>query len=284
MRHLSGKRALITGAASGIGRALALRLAAEHVDLDLVDIDQQALAQTVGEARSWGVEVIGRVCDLSDPRQTDALAEAVARHARGIDLLVNNAGIAYYGHTDEMDEEHMNRLLRVNLLAPLQLTRALLPTLLQREEAHVLNVASICGLVGLGRVAAYTTAKFGLVGFSESLRAEYGRRGLGVTALCPGFVDTRLFETAPVASGATGPKLPPRWMLTSPQRIAHRAVRAIHRDQAVVVVQPYAHLLHLVKRWAPGLLDRAHRVSRRRHRTKPAQVVERELQVPARAA
>ena len=88
--------------------------------------------------------------------------------------------------------------MRVNLLSHIQFTRELLPSLLERRECHVLNVCSMFGLVGMPKVAAYCTIKFGMVGFSESLRNECGREGLGVTALCPGFVDTNLFTTAPL--------------------------------------------------------------------------------------
>jgi 3-oxoacyl-[acyl-carrier protein] reductase len=159
-----------------------------------------------------------------------------------------------------MSAEHWERLLSINLLAPIQFTRELLPTLLSRDEAHILNVASICGLVGLARVAAYTTSKFGLVGFSESLRTELSRHGLGVTALCPGLVDTNLFSAAARGVDRGENKAPPRWLLATPELIARRAIRAIYRNQGVVVVQPYARALYLLKRFAPRLLDAASRL------------------------
>jgi short-subunit dehydrogenase len=127
-----------------------------------------------------------------------------------------------------------------------------------------LNIASICGLVGLSRVAAYSTSKFALVGLSESLRAEFGRQGVGVTAFCPGFVDTNLFSAAPRGQDLQENKQPPRWMLATPESIANRAVRAIYRNQGLVVVQPYARLTFLLKRFAPGLLDLGNRVRRRK--------------------
>jgi short-subunit dehydrogenase len=182
----------------------------------------------------------------------------------GVDILVNNAGITYYGQTRKMAAEHWDQLLAVNLNAPIQFTRELLPALLSREEAHILNVASICGLVGLGRVAAYTTSKFAIVGLSESLRAEFGRQGLGVTALCPGFVDTNLFAAAPRGSDRPENRLPPRWLLATPEAIARRAVKAVYRNDGLVVVQPYARLLYLAKRLSPGLLDLSSRIRRRK--------------------
>ncbi|MEQ8208606.1 MAG: SDR family oxidoreductase [Lacipirellulaceae bacterium] len=266
MRKLKGKIALVTGAASGIGRAITRRLSAEGMRLYVLDVNALALTETVAEAKQQAHEVLGRHCDVSQPKQVTAAVEHLLNRWGGVDLLVNNAGITYYGRTDEMSDEHWQRLMAVNLHAPIQFTRELLPTLLCRDEGHVLNIASICGLVGLGRISAYTTSKFGLVGFSESLRAEYGRRGLGVTAMCPGLVDTNLFTSAPLAESATKAKTPPKWLLCTPEKIADRCVRAVRKNQGTVVMQPYARLLHATKRITPGLLDAVHRFSRKRRK------------------
>jgi short-subunit dehydrogenase len=197
MKVIRGKSALVTGAASGIGRAIALELAREGARLYLLDIDEAGLAAVANEVRSLGVEVETRRCDLAQPAQISAVVHHLLATWGGIDILVNNAGLTYYGRTLNMTALNWDRLLAVNLHAPIQLTRELMPSMLKTRDAHVLNVASILGLVGLARVAAYSTTKFGLVGFSESLRYEFGRAGLGVTALCPGLVDTNLFSSAP---------------------------------------------------------------------------------------
>ena len=264
MRNLNGKTALVTGPASGIGRALAIALAKQGVKLHLVDVDAAGLTDVVAAAKACGTEAVGRHCDLAQPTQISQLVRELLATSDGVDILVNNAGVTYYGRTREMTSEHWNHLMAVNLNAPIQLTRELLPSLLDRNEGHVLNVASICGLVGLGRVTAYTTSKFGLVGFSESLRAEYARQGLGVTALCPGLVDTNLFDAAAHGSDRAANKTPPRWLLVSPEKIAARGVRAIRRNRGVVVMQPYARSLYAIKRFAPRALDFAHRFRRRR--------------------
>jgi len=274
MQTLRGKCALVTGAASGIGRALALKLAGEGVDLFLLDIDEAGLATVANAAQRQRVEVIRRRCDVSDVAQITASTAHIIDRWSGVDLLVNNAGITYYGQTEQMTAEHCDRLLSINLNAPIHFTRELLPSLLKRPEAHVLNIASFFGLLGTRRLAAYTASKFGLVGFSESLRAEYARTGLGVTAMCPGFVDTRLFETAPRGADQRRNKQPPRWMLTTPEKIATRAVKAIRRNEAQVVMQPYAKLAHFGKRFFPGVLDWANHLSRKRG-TPPATAVER---------
>ena len=264
MKLIRGKIALVTGAASGIGRALALRLAREGAQLFLLDVDDRGLAEVVSAARQYDVEVKGARCDVTQPEQVDRCVDRLLSSWGHVDILVNNAGITYYGHSHHMSAEHWEQLLAVNLHGPIQFTRRLLPALLSRPEGHILNVASVCGLVGMGRVAAYTTSKFALVGLSESLRAEYGRRGLGVTALCPGLVDTMLFESASRGEDRRENKRPPKFLLASPEKIANRAVKAIYRNQAVVLMQPYARLLYTTKRFSPWILDWINHFSRRR--------------------
>ncbi|MEN1679779.1 MAG: SDR family oxidoreductase [Planctomycetota bacterium] len=265
MRNLSGKRALVTGAASGIGRAIALRLAGEGMHLLLADVDGAGLEATAYAAESHGVEVDWRCVDVADRPQLDHLADDAIDRWAGVDLLVNNAGVSYHGFTHHMPSEEWDRIIAVNLNAPLRLTCRLLPALLARPRAHVLNVCSVLGLVGMPRVAAYSTSKFGLVGFSESLRAEYGRWGLGVTALCPGLVRTKLFSSARPETAGQSPKQPPRWLCTTPERIAKSAVRGIRRNRPRVVVEPIAQMLFGLKQNVPSLLDWVLRWGEHRH-------------------
>jgi short-subunit dehydrogenase len=266
MKNIRGKLALVTGAASGIGRAIALALAREGANLFLVDIDRPHLAETADEAAKQGIEVITHIGDLSQPREINRIVESLLDTWARLDILVNNAGIAFYGPTEQMSEGQWEQILAVNLLAPIQLTRKLLPTLLARPEAHILNVCSIAGLVAMSRLAAYQTSKFALVGFSESLRVEYGPRGLGVTALCPGLVRTNIFQAAKTVPGKTI-RQPSKWVCTSPERVATRAIRAIRRSEGLVLVTPMAHFLWSFKRFAPRLLDLIQQF--RRHRKQP---------------
>ncbi len=263
MKHLKGKRCLLTGAASGIGRALALQLAREGVHLYLLDIDAAGLQSVVDECRALGVVAVGRQCDLAKPTQISAaIADLLARW-QYIDLLVNNAGVAFYGPTENMTGAQWDWLISINLLAPLQITRELLRTLLARGDAHILNVCSISGVVAGGRFNAYHTSKFGLVGFTEALCAEYKRRGIGVTNLCPGPVASNLYNRA--ASGRKDPvPNPPAWLCASPERVARRGVRGIKRNRRLVLVTPLARLLYWTKRISPSLLDNLNHISRKK--------------------
>jgi NAD(P)-dependent dehydrogenase (short-subunit alcohol dehydrogenase family) len=253
MKIIRDKKALVTGAASGIGRAIALALAKEGADVYLVDIDGEGLDITAEAASRRGVEVVTRVCDLSDPKQVaDAVASVRSAWDR-LNILVNNAGTAYYGPTHEMTGEQWDKILRVNLLTPIQLVRELLPVLSAQREAHIVNVSSIFGLVPMRKGAAYQTSKFGLVGFSAALRAEYGRREFGVTALCPGFVHTAMIEEFETIGRQRRHRIP-AWMCTSAEKVAKHTIVAIRRNSALVVISPIAHLLWFVMRLSPRFL------------------------------
>ena len=266
MKQLRGKRALITGTASGIGRQIALRLAGEGTHLLLADRDELGMARTADEVRQLGVDVVTQHYDALVPESIAALARFAHDLPGGIDILINNAGIAYHGPTAQMNQEDFDRVLAVNLHSHIQLTQQLLPSLLMHRDVHIVNVCSVLGLVGLPKVCAYNAAKFGLVGYSESLRSEYGPQGVGVTALCPGLVRTNLFDAAGAETGKQA-KAPPRWATTTAEQVAKAAVKAIKRNRGVVVVEPIAKTVCLFKRMAPGLLDFLLHLGRGRRRT-----------------
>jgi 3-oxoacyl-[acyl-carrier protein] reductase len=251
MKVIRGRKAMVTGAASGVGRAIALALAREGADLFLLDIDKPRLEAAAREAQRHGVEVVTAVCDLAQPAEVGAAVRAVLSGWGRLNILVNNAAVTYHGPTHEMSGEEWQRLMAVNLMAPIQLVRELLATLAAEDEAHVLNVCSMLGLVTLPKTAAYQTSKFGLVGFTAALRAEYGRPGFGITALCPGFVRTPIVE--PFMTNSRAGLLP--WVWTSPERVAAKAIAAIRRNRGLVVVTPLARVMWWLTRLSPRLVD-----------------------------
>jgi 3-oxoacyl-[acyl-carrier protein] reductase len=153
-----------------------------------------------------------------------------------------------------MTAKQWDRILSLNLLTPIQLVRELLPTLSAQDEVNIVNVCSVCGLVPMRKGAAYQTSKFGLVGFSAALRAEYGGRDFGITALCPGFVDTAMIEQFETIGHQRRHRIPP-WMRTSADKVAKRAIVAIRHNEGLVVVSPIARLLWFAMRLSPGFLD-----------------------------
>lgn len=263
MRTLLDKRAVVTGAASGIGRAIARELASQGCHLYLIDIDETGLHETARLVFPDRVEVITSCCDVSQATETDACLDALLKHWPVLDVLVNNAGICFYGSTASTPQAVWDQVLAINLHASIRITKRLLPVLIERPEAHVLNVASMYGLFATNRAAAYHVSKFGLVGFSEALRAECGRSGVGVTALCPGFVDTGLFG-AMKKRPESGTRRPPPWCCTTSENVARKAIRAIQRDRGIALVTLTAHFAYLAKRMFPSLLSGLYRIGRRR--------------------
>jgi len=255
MKTLKNQTAFLTGAASGIGRTLARALAEQGCHLCLVDVNESGLKSLADELSDTGVTIWTRNCDLTDRDAVNATVVDALAVSGGIDLLINNAGVAYYGPTDLMTQQQWDWLMTVNLLAPIQITQQLLPSLLLRPDPHIVNMCSISGLVAGGRFAAYHTSKFGLIGFTESLRAEYGRRGVGVTAICPGPVLTNLYAAAVGGRPDKAVPTPPRWMCATPEKVAAVTLKAIRRNRRQVLITPTAHFLFQLKRFAPWLID-----------------------------
>jgi len=255
MKVIRGKKALVTGAASGIGHDIALALAREGADLFLLDVDGANLAATAQAAKDIGVSVATRVCDLAQRAEIEAVVDGLLAAWGGLDILVNNAGIAYYGPAEAMTDELWDRLIAINLLAPIAIVRKLMPLLAAQEEAHIVNVCSFLGLAPARKMAAYQTSKFGLVGFSTALRSEYARRNFGVTTLCPGFVRTSMISDYATAAGEGARHQMPDWLVTSPETVAARTVRAIRRNRGLVIITPLARAWWGVARLSPRLAD-----------------------------
>ncbi len=284
MRNFKDKIAFITGAASGIGYQLALQLADQGCHLFLVDVNKPGLDALRQQLDEHKVRIWTHECDLTDATSVDAVCEKTLQLTGGIDLLINNAGVAYYGPTDRMTQAQWDWLMAINLLAPIRITRQLLPSLLSRPDTHLVSMCSISGLVAGGRFAAYHTSKFGLIGFTEAIRAEYGRRGLGVTSICPGPVLTQLYSASQSDSRDKEVPSPPAWLSTTPERVAAVTIKSIRRNKRQVLITPMAHGLFQMKRFMPGLIDFANQFSRKKKKRQAALLFAMEqqaLQVPA---
>jgi short-subunit dehydrogenase len=227
---------LVTGASSGIGRATATRLAAEGARLVALGRDRAALDK---------LDAAVVVADLARADEVErAAAEAHAVHGR-IDVLVNNAGIGWAGTFAATEDPE--RLLTVNLLAPVLLTRAVLPEMLERRSGWIVNVGSIAGHVGVRDEAVYAATKGGVIAFSDSLRQELAGSGVGVTLVSPGVIDTAFFTRR----GAPYARRWPRPI--SPERVADAIVEAIRRERTDVFVPRWLALPVRLRDMAPGL-------------------------------
>jgi short-subunit dehydrogenase len=217
----SGALCLVTGASSGIGLATARHLARAGAHVVLLGRDRDRLEQAAAEC--GGIPLLA---DLSEPDEVAAAAAA----AGPVDILVNNAGVGLAGALGDAPATRIEELVAVNLLAPMLLTRALLPGMLQRRRGHVVNVASVAGHVGVAGEAVYAATKGGLVTFTESLCQELTGSPVGVSLVSPGVVDTPFFERRGVPYGRVRPRPVP------PERVAEAIVGAIAAGRSQVFV------------------------------------------------
>jgi len=260
VRDLHGKTALVTGAASGIGRATARALARRGAQLVLCDLDGEGLAAVARELAATGREVLAERVDVAKAEEVAAFAETVHRRYPALDLLVNNAGVGLGGGTLHTSLEDWRWILGVNLWGVIHGCHYFVPPMVRRGRGgHVVNVASAAGYVATEALAAYATTKFAVVGFSEALRDELAPYGIGVTAICPGVIDTAITRTAPLRGPVDTPEMRAyvieayRRRGYPPERVAEAILQAIQSNRALAPVSPEAWLLYALKRLSPRL-------------------------------
>ena len=261
MKELRGRNALVTGAGGGLGAYIARALADEGVNLGLTDLPEASVDGLSAELRTRGVEVKHAPADLTDRDERRRLT-AWAEEALGpIDILVNNAGVEFGGPFLEGDAEALELTVTINLLATMDLTRLVVPGMLERGRGHVVNMASLAGKLPSPQLASYSASKHGVVGFTAALRAELGDSPVGFSAICPGFVSRAGMygRLEPYMEGASENPMG----TVPPEEVGRAVVRAIEEDRGEIVVnrrsvRPLI-LLHGV---APALMARLGRLRR----------------------
>jgi short-subunit dehydrogenase len=262
MTAIRGGAAAVTGAASGIGRALALELAARGCDLALADRDEaglQSLAAEIGQRHPQKV-TLHRV-DVGEPQQIADFAQAaIAAHPR-LNILINNAGVTLMGQFYEVDQAEMDWLMNINFWGVVHGTRAFLPHLSQRREAHIVNLSSLFGLIAPPGQAAYVAAKFAVRGFSESLRHELqaAQSPVRLSVVHPGGVATNIVRNARSGHGITDNARRAqaierfdRLAKTTPQAAALRIIAGIENNQPRILIGSDARLMDLLQRLRPA--------------------------------
>ena len=231
MGELRDRTVLITGAASGLGRLLALKMAARGATLILWDVDAAGLERVRGEVAATGRKVSAYPCNLRDRAAIASTAMATLRDHGHVDVLVNNAGVVSGKTLLEASDDHVLRTFEVNTLALFWTTRAFLPEMMRRDSGHVVTIASAAGIVGTSRLVDYCSSKHAAVGFDESLRLELKRLGsrIQTTVVCPFYITTGMF---------TGVKTRFQWLLPilDPEYATDRIMHAIEHDRRRLIM------------------------------------------------
>lgn len=251
--------AVVTGAAGGIGGAIALNLARRGCHLALSDLKAEPLAQTAAAARASGVQVSEHPFDIADPKAIAALPEAVqTRHGR-VTLLFNCAGVALGGTFEQVTLEEFDWLFQINFWSIARMMKAFLPLLEREPEAQIVNISSIFGLVGPPGQSAYSASKFAVRGLSEVVRHELDLAGkhIGVTIVYPGGVRTGIAKNARLAAAMPkeeADRMDGRWeklLRTPPESVAETIVVGVERREKRIVCAASAHRVDLIQRLLP---------------------------------
>ena len=262
MTSIRGAAAAVTGAASGIGRALALELAARGCDLALADRDEaglQAVAAEIGKVHSAKVTV-HRV-DVAVPSEIEAFAQAASAAHPGLNIVINNAGVALLGQFSEIDQAQMEWLININFWGVVHATRAFLPQLSRQGEAHIVNLSSIFGIIAPPGQTAYAAAKFAVRGFSESLRHELQMAASPVrlSVVHPGGVTTDIVRNSRTGVGVTDNERRAQaierfdsFAKTTPAAAALRIIKGIENNEPRILIGNDARFMDLLQRFRPA--------------------------------
>jgi butyryl-CoA dehydrogenase len=267
MKHFDGRIAAITGAGSGIGRALAKELAGRGAHLALSDIDEVGLAETVAQCEGSPVKVTSQRLDVADRAAVHGWADQVVADHGNVNLIVNNAGVALGATVDGMSYDDFEWLMNINFWGVVHGTKAFLPHLMTAGEGHIVNLSSVFGLVSIPSQSAYNAAKFGVRGFTDSLRMELDMANSGVscTTVHPGGIKTniarnaRMHESVMSLAGSAEEARDgfDKVAMTTPEKAARQILAAVEHDRRRALIGPDAKLFDLVSRLPAGVYQRA---------------------------
>lgn len=267
-----GKTALVTGGASGIGRALSQQMARYGARVVIADIDEAAAIKTAEEISDAGGDARGVALDVIDRAAFLKLAEEIAAENGSLDFLFNNAGIGITGEVRDLGEGAWNRVLDTNLRGVIHGVEAVYPIMVNQGSGHIANTACIAGLVPFPMTAAYCASKHAVVALSTALRAEAAELGVRVSVICPGTVDTGLFEAIEyfrVDREAVQKTIKP--FLMPVERCAEAILRGVRRNKSVIIITLHARLVWWLYRLAPrtflAMTAKGFRIARGRLRT-----------------
>ena len=257
-RRFADQIALVTGAASGIGRSTALALAREGAALIVCDVDADGLQEVREQIDAITRCVLAERVDVGDRDAMRGFAERVHREVRAVDLLVNNAGVGLAGGILHTTLDDWDWVIRTNLWGVIHGCHFFVPTMVERGSGHVVNVSSAAGYFGAAELLGYATTKFAVFGLSEALRADLAPRGIGVTTICPGLIHTGIISKTRFRGSADAERTRGRVEQMyrrrryGPDKVARAILDGVHKNRAVVPVAPEAWGLYWMKRFLPA--------------------------------
>ena len=257
-RYFAGKRCLVTGAASGIGRATALRLAGQGAELYLTDRNGDGLELTVADARALGARVPEhRALDIADYDAVVRFAADIHAKHPSMDAVFNIAGVSAWGTVDRLTHEQWSKMIAINLMGPIHVIEAFVPPMVAADRGgRLVNVSSAAGLVALPWHAAYSASKFGLRGLSEVLRFDLARHRIGVSLVVPGAVNTPLVNTVEIAGVDREDPRVARWVnrftghAVSPEAAARKILAGVAKNRYLIYTSADIWALYAFKRLA----------------------------------
>jgi len=250
MTNPANKTVLITGAGGGFGRQLVRQFRAAGAKLILTDVTDRALQSAVDDASDD--LVVSVVADLAWEEGCSTVAEACASRNVVPDILVNNAGIAVAGRLDHVPRDDWERLMQLNLLAPMRLCNLFLPGMIERDSGHIVNVSSIAGWLGAKGLSSYCASKFGLRGFGIALAADLEGTGVNVTNVYPCFSQTAILDSPQY--GYEERRVVPAYLISEPSTVVAQMIKGVRRDRLHVFPDRHARLIHYITRFAPWLM------------------------------
>lgn len=264
MRYLRGKTVVITGAASGIGRSLALSFAKKGANLALCDLNGRDLDRISWDVQVLGARVVHQVVDVASLAQVEQFKDVVVKKFGTVDVLINNAGVSLSETVLESEMDNVHWILSVNFFGVVHGCKVFLPELLKRKDARIVNLSSVFGLVGLPNQSAYSASKFAVKGYTESLRGELLGSPVKVILVHPGGVQTNLVRNGPHLFDTKGQKINNRLIsdqfdslaMTNPDHAAALIVKAVQQAKFRVLIGPDARLLDVLSRLLPSQVSR----------------------------
>lgn len=254
MTDLNDAVVLVTGATGGFGRQMTRQFIEAGSRLLLTDLDPDALESLRQEFDANGNRILGTItADLGDDAGCRGLHDRIQELGYHPDILVNNAGIAVGGRFDHVPSDRWERVIQVNLLAPMRLCYLFLPRMIERGSGHIVNISSIAGWVGSMNLSSYSATKFGLRGFADSLASDYEENGIRISTVYPCFSRTPILDSDQF--GFETRREVPDDMLTDPADVVAEIISGVKRDRRDIFPDRLSRRIYLLKRFAPGMLS-----------------------------